>query len=120
MMRTTVILSTLVVALAAATGLALGAGASEDAPAPRSAAPASIAAAATTITAHRSRYGTVLFDGPGFAVYLVTREGGRTPACYGACARAWPPVLTRGRPRGGRGGRGARGSLVGSVRRRDG
>jgi predicted lipoprotein with Yx(FWY)xxD motif len=117
MMRTTVTLSALVVALAAATGLALGAGSSSDAPASPSTAAASTAAAGTMITAHGSRYGTVLFDGRGFAVYLFTRERGRIPACYGACAKAWPPVLTRGRARGARG---ARASLVGSVRRRDG
>src|SRR4051812_16109547 len=116
-MRITVTLSALAVALAAATSVALGAGASQHGPAPPSGAPASTAGAGTTITAHGSRYGTVLFDGRGFVVYRFTREGGRTPACYGACAKAWPPVLTRGRPRAGRG---ARDSLVGSVRRRDG
>src|SRR4051794_37754356 len=117
MRKTTAILSTLVVVLAAATGLALGAGSSQEETTPPSAPPASIAAAGTTVTAHGSRYGTVLFDGRGFVVYRFTREGGRTPACYGACGKAWPPVLTRGRPRAGRG---ARDSLVGSVRRRDG
>ena len=71
----------------------------------------------SVVTAHDSRYGTVLFDGRGRALYLFTRERGRTPACYGACAQAWPPFTTRGRPRGGRG---ARGSLVGSARRSDG
>ena len=75
------------------------------------------AATGTTVTAHDSRNGTVLFDGRGYALYLFTRERGRTPACYGACAKAWPPVLTTGRPRGGKG---ARSSLVGSTRRRDG
>ena len=71
----------------------------------------------SVVTAHASRYGTVLFDGRGRALYLFTRERGRTPACYGACAKAWPPFTTKGRPRGGRG---ARGSLVGSVGRSDG
>src|SRR4051794_33197538 len=80
-------------------------------------APPAAEAAGSTVTAHASRYGTVLFDGRGYALYLFTRERGRTPACHGACAKAWPPFLTTGRPAGAKG---ARPSLVGSVRRSDG
>ena len=47
------------------------------------------------ITAHTSRYGTVIFTGSGRAIYLFARDHG-TSACYGACAKAWPPVLTKG------------------------
>jgi predicted lipoprotein with Yx(FWY)xxD motif len=46
-----------------------------------------------------SRYGRMLFDGRGRAIYLFTRERGSKSRCYGACAVAWPPVYTRGRPR---------------------
>jgi predicted lipoprotein with Yx(FWY)xxD motif len=70
----------------------------------------------TVVAAQRSRYGTVLFDGRRRALYLFTRER-TTPRCYGACAKAWPPLLTRGRPSAGKG---ARASLLGTVRRRDG
>ena len=95
MLRIAIILSTLAASL----------------PAPAAAARGSV------VTAQQSRFGTVLFDGRGYVLYLFTRERGRTPACYGACAKAWPPFLTSGPPRGGAG---ARGSLVGSTRRRDG
>lgn len=45
-----------------------------------------------------SRYGPVLFDGTGRAIYTFGAERTTTPACYDDCARAWPPVLTTGRP----------------------
>ena len=64
-----------------------------------------------------SRYGPVLFDGAGRALYVFTRERSSRPECYGACADAWPPFLTRGAPRAGRR---ARAALVGTTRRRDG
>jgi predicted lipoprotein with Yx(FWY)xxD motif len=69
------------------------------------------------ITVRRSRYGRVLFDGRGRVLYLFTRERTERPRCYGACAAAWPPFLTEGRPSAGRG---ARSSLLGTTRRRDG
>jgi predicted lipoprotein with Yx(FWY)xxD motif len=52
-----------------------------------------------TIKAADSRYGEVLFDGKGRAIYLFTKEEGRKSECYGTCAKAWPPVLTKGKPR---------------------
>lgn len=55
------------------------------------------------VKAAGSRYGTVLFDGKGRAIYLFTKEEGRKSRCYGECAHAWPPVLTKGRPRAGAG-----------------
>ena len=70
-----------------------------------------------TLAAHSSRYGTVLFDGRGFVLYAFTRDRGRS-ACYGACAKAWPPYLL---PKGTlRAGTGVKRSLLGTVRRRDG
>jgi predicted lipoprotein with Yx(FWY)xxD motif len=63
------------------------------------------------------RYGRYLTDGAGRTLYLFTRERGRRSRCYGACADAWPPLLTRGRPRAARG---ARSRLLGTTRRRGG
>ena len=40
----------------------------------------------------------MLFDGTGQAIYLFDKEQSTKPECYGACAEAWPPVLTRGTP----------------------
>lgn len=64
-----------------------------------------------------SRYGRMLFDGHGRAIYLFTRETGSRSRCYGQCAVAWPPVFTRGRPRARAG---ADKDLLGTTRRRDG
>ena len=64
-----------------------------------------------------SDYGPMLFDRSGQAIYLFDEEATSTPECYGACAKAWPPVLTMGSPQGS----GAtRDQLLGTARRKDG
>ena len=84
-------------------------------------APASAAQRAavggTTIRVVDSQYGSILAARRGQAVYLFDKETSPRSRCYGACARAWPPVLTKGRPVAGRG---AKSSLLGTTRRRDG
>ena len=107
------------VALVAAATVALGAG--DDTVADRAAPHATATAAAArapakgaVVTVRSSRYGRVLFDGRGRALYLFTHDRPRTSRCFGDCARAWPPFYTRGTPRA-RGD--ARPSLVGSIRR---
>ena len=72
--------------------------------------------AGARITAHSSRYGTVIFTGQNRSIYLFARDH-RKSSCYGACAKAWPPVLTTGKPRAGAG---VRAKLLGTVRRSDG
>lgn len=64
-----------------------------------------------------SRYGRMLFDGKGRALYLFTRERTSRSRCYSDCAEAWPPFLTRGKPQARSG---AKSSLLGTTRRRDG
>jgi predicted lipoprotein with Yx(FWY)xxD motif len=65
-----------------------------------------------------SRYGKVIFDGRGFALYAFTRDRRGGPSrCYGACAKAWPVYFGKG---GLRAGKGIKRSLLGTVRRRDG
>ncbi|SRR5947207_9032578 len=82
-----------------------------------SAARLSRSPAGATIKVMRTAYGRVLVDGKGRALYLFTREHSSSSRCYGACASAWPPLLTAGKPVAGTG---ARASLLGSTRRRDG
>jgi predicted lipoprotein with Yx(FWY)xxD motif len=66
----------------------------------------------------KSSYGRILFDGRGRALYLFTRERGSACArCYADCAAAWPPFLTRGKPRASSG---VSGRLLGTTKRRDG
>ena len=40
--------------------------------------------------------GIWLTDSAGRTLYLYTKDKGTTSACYGACATAWPPLLTTG------------------------
>lgn len=71
----------------------------------------------TKLTVTDSSYGRVVADRRGEALYLFGKEKGKRSRCYGACARAWPPLLTKGRPRAGRG---IKQRLLGTTRRRNG
>jgi predicted lipoprotein with Yx(FWY)xxD motif len=50
-----------------------------------------------------SRYGRVVADSHGEALYLFTKDGRGASRCHGDCAKAWPPFLTTGAPRAGNG-----------------
>ena len=95
---------------------ALSAGCGARAAGPRPAATPA-AATGTVVKVVRSQFGRILADGRGQALYYFSRENGRASRCYGACARAWPPVPAHARPIAGRG---ARAGLIGTTRRRDG
>src|SRR5262252_6641467 len=41
-----------------------------------------------------SRFGEVLVDGQGRALYLFGADTSTSSTCYDACATAWPPLLT--------------------------
>jgi predicted lipoprotein with Yx(FWY)xxD motif len=75
------------------------------------------ATASATLTANSSRYGTVLFDGDGRALYTFASDRARTSTCYGACAAAWPPFTVSRPPKAGVG---IRHGLLGTIRRKDG
>ena len=64
-----------------------------------------------------SDYGRILFDGSDQAIYLFDKERGPASECYGACAEAWPPVLTEGAPVAAQG---ADQALLGTSERNDG
>jgi predicted lipoprotein with Yx(FWY)xxD motif len=71
-----------------------------------------------TLIVRDSRYGRVLFDGRGFALYAFTRDRRGGPSrCYGTCAKAWPVYYPKAALRAGTG---IKRSLIGTVRRRDG
>ena len=80
-----------------------------------SAAPAM--AAGTKITIRGSEFGPMLWGPKRQAIYIFQRDRPRRSRCYGACAEAWPPVFTSGRPIAGSG---VRKSLLGITRRRGG
>jgi predicted lipoprotein with Yx(FWY)xxD motif len=65
-----------------------------------------------------SDYGPVIADAKGEALYLFDLEKKGSSECYGACARAWPPLLAKGgAPHAADG---ARQGLLGTTRRRSG
>jgi predicted lipoprotein with Yx(FWY)xxD motif len=61
--------------------------------------------------------GTVLVTSQGLTLYDFHKDKGSTSSCYGACAAAWPPLLTEGNPQ-------AQGpadrSMLGTTKRKDG
>lgn len=69
------------------------------------------------IKAVGSEYGKVVADAKGEAFYLFDKEDGPKSECHGACAEAWPPVLTKGQPRAGKG---IKASLLGTTKRKNG
>jgi predicted lipoprotein with Yx(FWY)xxD motif len=74
-------------------------------------------ASGTKIVTAKSQYGLILF-GPGRrAIYLFDTETSGSSRCYGACAEAWPPVLTKGGPGAGDG---VEAKLLGTTERNDG
>lgn len=64
-----------------------------------------------------SDYGRVIADSRGEAFYLFDKESSKNPRCYAACATAWPPVLTKGKPIATAG---AKQSLLGTTKRTNG
>jgi predicted lipoprotein with Yx(FWY)xxD motif len=73
--------------------------------------------AGTQIIAADSDFGLVLHDASGQPIYLFDAEASSQPKCYGECADAWPPVLTKGEPHASGP---VRLDLLGTTPRRDG
>lgn len=61
--------------------------------------------------------GTILVDSEGRTLYDFHKDQGTASSCYGACAGAWPPLLTEGDPQAqGAADR----SMLGTTKRKDG
>jgi predicted lipoprotein with Yx(FWY)xxD motif len=71
----------------------------------------------TRIVLGDSEFGEMLFDSKKQAIYIFENDPKGKTVCYGECAEAWPPVLTKGKPKAGDG---VRASLLGTVKRRNG
>jgi predicted lipoprotein with Yx(FWY)xxD motif len=61
--------------------------------------------------------GRILVDSQGRSLYLFEKDKGGKSACYGQCAKFWPPLLASGKPVAGAG---AKSALLGETRRTDG
>ena len=71
----------------------------------------------TFVKVMKTRYGKILVDGKGRALYLFDKEKSRKSECYGACAKAWPVFHARGKPKAGKG---IQQKLLGTSKRKDG
>ncbi len=69
------------------------------------------------ITLADSQFGDVLFDESDRAIYIFDLETTSESECYGDCAVAWPPVLTKGDPKASGG---VKQSKLGTTKRDDG
>ena len=61
--------------------------------------------------------GKILVNGHAQTLYLFEKDRHGKSACYGPCAKFWPPALTTGKPHAGSG---VKASLLGTTKRRDG
>jgi len=75
------------------------------------------AQARAIVTTNSSKYGRILFDGRGRALYAFTHDPRGRSLCSGACAKAWPPYVVSTHARAASG---VRQSLLGTIRRANG
>ncbi len=64
-----------------------------------------------------SGVGKVLVDSKGLTLYYFQKDQNGESACYGPCAKGWPPLTTEGKPQAGEG---AMASKLGTTERKDG
>jgi predicted lipoprotein with Yx(FWY)xxD motif len=74
-------------------------------------------APAATVSAAKTKLGTVLVDGRGRTLYLFEKDKGTASSCTGACASIWPPLTTAAKSVAGNGLAAAK---LGSIARADG
>ena len=72
----------------------------------------------SALTLRSSQYGKVIFAANNRVLYLFGADHGGTSTCYGVCASAWPPLLSKGTTPSVGGGLSAR--RLGTTRRTDG
>ena len=73
-------------------------------------------AASATVGVANSGLGPILVDSQGRTLYLWQADTGPKSTCSGACAAAWPPLLTTRPPTAGSG---TKASLLGTTKRSD-
>jgi predicted lipoprotein with Yx(FWY)xxD motif len=101
---------------AAVSGPAVGQG-YDDYTTTTSSTPTTPTTAPATVKLGHSKLGKYLVTSKGLALYLFAKDTGKTSKCSGACAKAWPPLITSGKPKAGSG---VKASLLGTTTRSDG
>jgi predicted lipoprotein with Yx(FWY)xxD motif len=82
-----------------------------------SSAPSSTSASSGTVDLAKGNLGPILIDSQGRTLYLWQADTGAKSTCTGACASAWPPLVTTGKPTAGSG---VKSSLLATAKRADG
>jgi predicted lipoprotein with Yx(FWY)xxD motif len=78
---------------------------------------AASAGAPATVMVKSSKLGKILADSNGKTLYEFLADRGATSSCSGACAAAWPPLLSSGAAHAGPG---ALAADLGTIKRADG
>lgn len=73
--------------------------------------------AAVVTAAATPKLGRIIVDSGGFTLYDFHKDKGAKSACYGACAKVWPPLISEGNPQASQG---AMASKLGTTTRKDG
>jgi predicted lipoprotein with Yx(FWY)xxD motif len=75
------------------------------------------AASHAVVKTRHGKLGTFLVGPNGRTLYLFEADKTKKSTCYAACATAWPPLLTSGKPKAA--GK-TKSSLLGTTKRKDG
>ena len=67
--------------------------------------------------ASNPKLGKIIVTSKGFTLYDFSKDKGTMSACYGGCAKVWPPLLSGGAPKAEGG---AQASKLGTTKRTDG
>ena len=70
-----------------------------------------------TVKTRHVKLGTIIVDGKSHTLYLFEKDKHGKSSCSGACANAWPPLLTKGKPKASGS---AKASKLGTTKRSDG
>jgi len=69
------------------------------------------------VTTRKTKPGMILVDAQGRSLYLFEKDKGGKSACSGACAKAWPPLMTTGKAKAAGG---VNAKLLGTTKRSNG
>jgi predicted lipoprotein with Yx(FWY)xxD motif len=91
--------------------------ASYGAPSPTTSTSSAASSGGASVALASSKLGKILVDSKGQTLYLFQADKGSASTCDGACASAWPPLTTTGKPVAGPGVSAAK---LGTTKRSDG
>ena len=70
-----------------------------------------------TVKTRSVSLGKIVVNGKSQTLYLFEKDKNGKSACSGQCAKFWPPLLTKGKPKASAG---VKASLLGTTKRSDG